>query len=157
MKTVFKIVGVGLGALLLAAIAWVIFDMHFGAKYETQIVTKDELSQKDISYLKGRALLKENEDIIYFYSFSGIEKGGALLTTKRIVTYDHSVVEECGFERIHNLSSDYSRSFVAMSTVTVVRNDKTEFIVEITPAANSDKKLFSKLKSLWQAQISKGQ
>lgn len=76
-----------------------------------------------------------------------------LLMDTRVVTYEGSLIEKCNFDNIRDLSADYSRSLVAMSTITVYRNDKTEFVIEITPAANSDKKLYSKLKSLWQSEV----
>ena len=128
---------------------------HFGIVPPTKVVTGDSLRQTDIDLLKKEGYLREDEDIIYFYSggLSTIDEHGAFFTNLRVVTYGENeegqFYDWAKYPEIANIELSYDMEFPYDALITVARDDNYQFVLMIATEEELDRTFYEALKDRW--------
>jgi hypothetical protein len=147
MRLVLRLIGAVVGLLVLAFVLYVAYEVLFGRPYTVELATSEQLTEKERAQLARIASLEAGEKIVFYHSESGLEKGGALLTDRRVVSYQGSVVQG-GLLRDVTEVTMVDGSFLESSVITVTFKDGKQVLCEVTTAENSDKKFLTSLKNL---------
>lgn len=121
-----------------------------------KIYTGEELSSKEMEYIKKLGLLNSGEKIYQFYSNNGVKGAGNFYTTKRVAHYwyyqQDKQNEFAYYKDIARISLTYHppRDFV-IPFMTIVKNDSTQFKVYVDGEDAEVKSFFDNFQIHWRA------
>lgn len=149
--------GCGCGAALATLVGlWAIYAIYFAPPLG--VVSHEGLRAKDLEVLEKLKLLDEGEKIIYFYTQGvlSIREDGSYYTDRKVVSYksdgdDRMYIETASYDDIEAMQPKYSTSWLEQSTVTVARNDGTDFVLYMSPDEKESRKFYNRLLEEWKA------
>ncbi len=157
MKTLHTIIAVFSGLILITTCAVLVSCSKKSAEPNKQLFTPEILSAEDLSYLKQRGLVADNEKIIYVYYATEIAEGGNILTDVKVAAFTRDTEEKELLQNIFDLSTIHVLDTTDTSTIKVYRKDDTEFTCKFPGGYAVDENFFSKLRTLWRSAISEKQ
>ena len=122
-----------------------------------QLLAEENVTKKEVGYLKKRDFLNENEKIIYIYTPTKITVQAVLLTDEKIVAYSRDTVETELLSNIFDLSASHSIDKEKPSTITIYRKDDSTFKLEFAGASDADEKIFLKIRDMWRIALSENE
>ncbi|MDE1466045.1 DUF4234 domain-containing protein [Spartinivicinus poritis] len=125
----------------------------------TSIISGNKMWDKDIEFLRKEKLLKNDEEIIYFYSAGllSIAEDGQFISNCCIVSYSQNTEDStlsgyyAYYENIKDISVTWSSSPVDDTVVTIYENDGSEFEAWLSSENKGDKIFVEELKKRWKA------
>ena len=157
MSSGFRKFGCGCGAALAALVGFMaIYALFFAPPLG--VVSHEGLRAKDLEVLEKLKLLDEGEKIIYFYTQGvlSIREDGNFYTDRKVVSFksdgdDGMYIETAGYDEIEELQPEFSTSWLEESTVTVSRNDGSDFVLYMSPDEKESRKFYNRLLEEWKA------
>lgn len=122
------------------------------------VVTENDLSKKDIDYIKNLGLLENEEKIIYFSSQLDRETSGNFFTNKRVASYwkydknpKDDYVKSIFYEDIKSITIDYERGLTNSTAILIKTKDgKGDFFIYIDDNKTNEEMFFNTLLSEWE-------
>lgn len=146
-----------LALAVLLPLALIYFGETLKIMPSSEVIPGKDILQRDLKFMQRNNLLLPDEKMLYFYSdaFIDIRSDGNGLTDKRILSYwrddDRRLfVETAKFEDIEDFTFSGGESFVENLTITVNREDGTNFVIYLPVEGGGDQKFRATLDALWR-------
>jgi len=147
--------------LLLLLLSLPLYTLSVGSEVgilaSDSVVKGDHILDRDIKFMQRQGILKPSDDIEYFYSdaFLFIRDDGNGFTQRHVFSYwkdenEQFRQEQADFDEIKDIQVNWSRKFGENSTITVVRNDDSEFVLFVSHTDLKDKLFIDALQSRWR-------
>jgi hypothetical protein len=121
------------------------------------VVSGEKLWSHDIRFMQRQKLFPVNEKPLYFYSdaFLNLHNDGNGFTKSHVFSYwkDENNVfntESATFSEVKNIEATYSNEYAGTSSVTITRNDDSEFVLYVGSSQHKDKIFINTLKTQWR-------
>lgn len=138
-------------------IPWILFDI--GSELTIfpsgKIMTGDEVWQSSVDFMNDNQIIKENEDILMFYSDGVIsyEEDGNGFTHSSVFSYweedGELKVATADFVDVKNLKVDFGEGVEQATNITVQLNDDSDFLLIISTEGKLDLKFYQSLRQHW--------
>lgn len=138
-------------------IPWILFDI--GSELTIfpsgKIMTGDEVWQSSVDFMNDNQIIKENEDILMFYSDGVIsyEEDGNGFTHSSVFSYweedGELKVATADFVDVKNLKVDFGEGVEQATNITVQLNDDSDFLLIISTEDKLDLKFYQSLRQHW--------
>ena len=123
----------------------------------TQVIAGRDLPAGQRNYLRAEQIVDDSEQIEHFYSTGilSIKDDGNLVTDQRIISYWRDpdsralVVESARYEDIKDFHLERGDTFTD-STMTVVNQDGSEFILLLSTEADGDQRCLDAAETMWR-------
>jgi hypothetical protein len=123
----------------------------------TQVVDGGQLSAWHRNFLRMQHIIEETEQIRHFYSIGvfSIKDDGNLVTDQRIISYWRDpdsrelVIESARYEEVRDIQFERG-SPLSDSTLTVVNQDGSKFILLLSTEADGDQRCLETAQGLWR-------
>lgn len=144
------------GSIVLLLITSVYWEYSCPACY--RVIAGDKLTEESKKFLRENGLLDQGDEIILIYSAGvySLHDDGQFLTDSYVVSYEK---DEDGsltggktlFEKIHDISVDWSDSFWNETHVTIIDESGYDYLLWLSTEGGGDKKFVEELKVRWNA------
>lgn len=120
------------------------------------VVKGSSISSSELRFLQRKKIIEPSDEIIYFYSndmFSNLNDGNGF-TNNDVFSYwiEDNVFnfETADLKEIDNIEVAWSKNKLLDDTVvTILRKDKTSFLLFVSPVDKKDKLFVNRLKNIW--------
>lgn len=116
------------------------------------------LLDRDIKVMQRRGIMRPDDHVKYFYSDALLYVGddGNGFTQRHVFSYwkdeDGALQREMAdYDEIKDIRVDWSNSYVDNTTVTIVRDDESEFILFVSGVDGRDRLFVNALKQSWKS------
>ncbi|SIS67228.1 DUF3857 domain-containing protein [Neptunomonas antarctica] len=123
------------------------------------VVTGSRILEYDITLMQRRGTINPGDEIDYFYSnaFLFISDDGNGFTQRHVFSYwkdddDSLEQEQATYSEVQDIKVDWQSELGAKSTVTIVREDGSQFLLYVSNTDKKDKVFVNALKERWQSQ-----
>jgi hypothetical protein len=106
--------------------------------------------------MQRQGILNADDNLIYFYSdaFIDIRKDGNGLTDRHVFSYwkddeNRFNYELATFEEIKDIQVNWSKTWGENTTIDIVRNDGSKFILYVSNSDRRDREFVAALKERW--------
>ena len=138
-------------------IPWILFDIGSDLTIfpPGKIMTGDEFWQSIIDFMHDNQILKENEDILMFYSDGVIsyEEDGNGFTHSSVFSYweedGELKVATADFVDVKNLKVEFGEDVDQATNITVLLNDDSDFLLIVSTEDKLDLKFYQSLRKHW--------
>ena len=138
-------------------IPWILFDIGSDLTIfpPGKIMTGDEVWQSNINFMHDNQILKENEDILMFYSDGIIsyEEDGNGFTHSSVFSYweedGELKVATADFVDVKNLKVEFGEGVDQATNITVLLNDDSDFLLIVSTEDKLDLKFYQSLRKHW--------
>lgn len=138
-------------------IPWILFDIGSDLTIfpPGKIMTGDEIWQSNIDFMHDNQILKENEDILMFYSDGVIsyEEDGNGFTHSSVFSYweedGELKVATADFVDVKNLKVEFGEDVDQATNITVLLNDDSNFLLIVSTEDKLDLKFYQSLRKHW--------
>jgi hypothetical protein len=107
--------------------------------------------------MQRRGIIKPGDDIDYFYSdaFLFVSDDGNGFTQRHVFSYwkdekDLLLQQQATYGEIKDVQVDWNQGFGNNTTVTIVREDDSEFLLYVSNTDHKDRLFVNALKERWQ-------
>ena len=123
-----------------------------------QVIEGDELWVHDIEFMQRENILNEADKVEFFYSDAlfSIRRDGNGFTQQKVFSY--WIDEESGldtesadYEQIKDIKIEFAKSEEENTTVTLVRDDNTDFLLFVSAVKKKDRVFAEALLNNWKA------
>lgn len=123
-----------------------------------KVVTESQIWDRDLKFFYRQQLIPANESIRYFYSDAlwDARDDGNGFTDKRVFSYwldDEAGLqrESAVYEDIKNIETEFSKTELSNTIVTITRNDDSTFLLFVSNTDEGDKTFVEELTKAWKA------
>lgn len=121
------------------------------------VVKGSRLMAHDVKLMQRRGIIKPGDDIDYFYSdaFLFVSDDGNGFTQRHVFSYwkdekDSLLQQQATYGEIKDVQVDWNQGFGNNTTVTIVREDDSEFLLYVSNTDHKDRLFVNALKERWQ-------
>lgn len=142
----------------LATIPLLLFTLaqDIGLTASDRVIAGNSLWQRDIKFMKRKAIIAANETPVFFYSDDWIsnQSDGNGFTDARVFSYwvEDGVFhqETAAFETVKNIEVSFAKSDELNTTITVYRDDGSNFLLFAAKEAKRDQQFVRELFERWR-------
>ena len=125
---------------------------------ETEVVPGKLLNKKYVAFVREQQLIKDDEEIIYWYSdgYSDFKSGLYFFTKEKVVVYSKDWEEPAiimPFTTIDEINFEHNPSFFDDSIIFLLLNDSTEVFFPVSSENGGDIKFYNTLTKMWEAKM----
>ena len=148
--------GVGVGGLILAAIAVLGVGSELGWFPPTEARSGAKLHKKVVPLLREHGIIEPGEEVQYLYSSGLLSylEVGCLFTDRRVISYWNEDGELETFSAVYaditEIDAVWSKSMLDDSVITVTLNDGTEFELWVARDGKGDRRFYDALVAMWK-------
>ncbi|AQS37860.1 transglutaminase-like enzyme, predicted cysteine protease [Shewanella psychrophila] len=138
-------------------IPWILFDIGSDLTVfpSGKIMSGGEVWQSNIDFMNDNKIIKENEDILMFYSDGVIsyEEDGNGFTDSSVFSYweedGELKVATADFVDVRNLKVEFGEDLDQQTRITVLLNDDSDFLLIVSTEDKLDLKFYQSLRKHW--------
>lgn len=115
----------------------------------------DDLSESELSHIRGLGLLEEGERIVKFYSEFKSDVAGNFYTNKRVATYwidqrnsDKDEIDYAFYSEIESVDTVSYAGLTYSPFIRITKKDKTQFKVSVNGKKEEVKSFFNEVLTL---------